>query len=156
MPRNDDARKHVLVVNDDPAILELFQDLLGEEGYEVTLEKFARETGGILNRIRQLQPDLVIMDFIIGGEAAGWQLLQATQMDRVTRDIPVIVCTGAVKQVAELNTHLERMGVRVVLKPFDIDHLIDVIGTVWEWKSSPIPEVGPTPAEPGSDDANKA
>lgn len=133
------AKKHILVVNDDPAILDLFEELLGEEGYRVTLDKFARKTGELLQTIRDLQPDLVIMDFIIGGELMGWQLLQATQMDRGTRQIPVIVCTAALKQVTELSHHLDAIGVHVVTKPFDIDHLISVIDKVWASQGSPTP-----------------
>jgi hypothetical protein len=52
-------------------------------------------------------------------------------MDRATRDLPIIVCTAAAKQVTELSSHLNELGVYVVLKPFDIDHLLEIIGKVW-------------------------
>lgn len=131
MPKRAREQKHILVINDDQAILDVFNDLLGDEGYEVTLDRFSRSTTELHQSIRELAPDLVIMDFVIGGEAAGWQLLQVTQMDRTLRDIPVIVCTGAVKQVTELGPHLESMGVQVVIKPFDIDHLLEVVDKAW-------------------------
>lgn len=132
-------KKHILVVNDDPAILELFRDLLVEEGYEVTLDKFARQTGELLESIKDLRPDLAIMDFIIGGEDSGWQLLQATKMDRATKDLPVVVCTAAVKQITELSDHLDSLDVHVVIKPFDIDVLLKIIHTVWASQDSPTP-----------------
>lgn len=131
MTPDTDHQKHIVVINDDPAVLQLFDDLLSEEGYRVTLDNFQRQTTELLQVIRDLQPDMVIMDFIIGGEPKGWQLVQATQMDRSVRDIPVIICTGAVKQVTELSAHLDSLGVHVVIKPFDIDHLIEVIDKVW-------------------------
>ncbi len=130
---------HILVVNDDPAVLDLFEDLLGEEGYRVTLDRFGRETTEIMQSLRALEPDLVIMDFLVGGEASGWQLLQAAQMDRATRDIPVIVCTAAVRQITELSDHLDSLGIHVVIKPFDIDHLLDVVQQVWDSKRSLTP-----------------
>lgn len=139
MSQDPDQRKHIVVINDDPAILQLFDELLSEEGYRVTLDNFGRQTAELLDSIRELQPDMVVMDFIIGGEAKGWQLLQATQMDRAVRDIPVIICTGAVKQVTELSGHLDSVGVQVVIKPFDIDHLIDIIDKVWLSQGSPTP-----------------
>ena len=139
MTKPEETRKHILVVNDDPAILELFRELLSEEGYEVTLDKFERQTSELQQSIRDLQPDMVIMDFVIGGESSGWQLLQVVKMDRSTRDIPVIVCTGAVKQVTELSSHLDEMGVHVVLKPFDIDHLLEIVDRSWAAESSPTP-----------------
>jgi CheY-like chemotaxis protein len=127
----DGRRRRILVINDDPAVLQLFQELLTEEGYDVLLDIFARQTSELLETVRATQPDLVIMDFIIGGEASGWQLLQAARMDRSTRHIPIIVCTAAVRQVTELSTHLDAMGVHVVTKPFDIDYLIGIIDKAW-------------------------
>jgi CheY-like chemotaxis protein len=131
MSDNAPSSKTILAVNDDPAILSLFDDLLSDEGYHVILDQFSRTTSDILNDIRSVQPDLVVMDFIIGAEGTGWQLLQAVRMDRTTRHIPIIVCTGAVRQVEELSGHLDKMNVRVVLKPFDIDHLLEIVELVW-------------------------
>lgn len=147
MSSNRPDQKHILVINDDPAILSLFQELLGEEGYQVTLDKFGRQTGELLETIRELTPDLVVMDFIIGGEDSGWQLLQATKMDRETRDTPVIVCTGAVRQITELSDHLDAMGVHVVIKPFDIDHLLEVIAKTWASLDAPTPGLDTIPLE---------
>jgi CheY-like chemotaxis protein len=116
---------HVFVINDTPAIIDLFRELLEEAGYRVTADTFnvlALEQK--LVAIKQAKPDLLILDYILGGEGIGWQLLQMVRMDRETRAIPVIVCTGAVRQVAELQAHLAEMNVAVVLKPFDIDLLL--------------------------------
>ena len=77
-------------------------------------------------------PDLIILDFVILDEGKGWQFLQLLKMDRATKEIPVIVCTAAAKLVDELQTHLDAMGVVVVLKPFDIDHLLEEIAKVWK------------------------
>ncbi len=154
MTDESQASKHILVVNDDPAILGLFEDLLGEEGYDVTLDKFGRQTGELLESIRTLKPDLVIMDFLIGHEDSGWQLLQVAKMDRETRDIPVIVCTGAVKQVTELSHHLDEMGVQVVIKPFDIDHLLEIIDKTWASLENPIPGLDTLPANDDGENEN--
>lgn len=151
MAQPQDDKKHILVVNDDPAILELFHDLLVEEGYEVTLDKFTRQTGELLQSIKELEPDLVVMDFIIGREDSGWQLLQAAKMDRSTRDIPVVVCTGAVKQVTELSNHLDSLGVHTVIKPFDIDNLLEIIDKVWDSQKSPTPGLDTLTSTPGDD-----
>lgn len=119
-----DATTHVLVINDTPEILALFRDLLEEEGYRVTLDQFAGDVGDKIRAIDHAQPDLIVLDFIIGGEALGWQLLQALRMDRRTASIPIVVCTAARKLVEELQGHLDTLAVGVVLKPFDIDHLL--------------------------------
>ena len=133
------AGKHILVVNDEPAILNLFKDLLSEEGYRVSLDKFDRDIDALQDVVRQLRPDLVILDFIIGGEHKGWQLLQVLKMDRATRDISVVICTAAAHQVTELSSHLNELGVHVVLKPFDIDHLLEIVTKVWQAEASHAP-----------------
>lgn len=120
----------VLVINDTPEILDLFQDLLGEEGFNVVPDRFTLEVGLLLKRVEELRPDLIVLDYIIGREDLGWQFLQLLKLDRATRDVPVIICTGAVRQVQEMEAQLDKMGVAVVLKPFDIDHLIGVINKV--------------------------
>jgi CheY-like chemotaxis protein len=142
MPQTDDQKKHIVVINDDPAILALFDELLSDEGYTVTLDNFQRQTADLLGVIREFQPDLVIMDFIIGGELKGWQLVQATKMDRRVRDIPVIICTAAVKQVTELSEQLDSVGVQVVIKPFDIDVLLDVMDRIWQSQGALVPGPG--------------
>jgi DNA-binding response OmpR family regulator len=121
------ARKQrVMVVNDTQEILHLFQDVLEDEGFEVVLYSYAIRD---LDEFRRVNPDLVILDFLMGGEAQGWQLLQKMKMSRLTENIPVIVCTAAIQMARELEGHLTTKNVGLVLKPFDIDDLLDAIRT---------------------------
>ena len=115
---------HILVINDTQEILELFRDILEEEGFEVSLYSRAFRD---IDEIARLRPDLVILDFLIGDEAQGWQLLQKMKMSRRTDRIPVIVCTAAVQMARELEGHLTAKGVGLVLKPFDIDDLLTAV-----------------------------
>ncbi|MCA9880274.1 MAG: response regulator, partial [Thermomicrobiales bacterium] len=114
--------RHIFVINDTVAILELFRTLLEDEGFQVTTDGFSVELLEMLDRVKAAQPDLIVLDFIILDEGKGWQFLQLLKMDRATKTIPVIACTAAARLVEELQMHLDTMGVAVVLKPFDIDH----------------------------------
>ena len=118
---------HLLVINDTPQILDLFVELFGDAGYRVTTNRFTLETDRLLAEVKEVQPDLVILDLMIGDEGVGWQFLEMLKMDRATRRLPIIVCTAAAHLVQELQSHLDDMGVAVVLKPFDIDHLLAVV-----------------------------
>jgi len=81
-----------------------------------------------LDRIRQVDPDLIILDFLMGDrELLGWQLLQKLKMDRRTDAIPIVVCTGAVKAAHEQQGYLTEQGVTLVLKPFNVDQLEDAV-----------------------------
>jgi CheY-like chemotaxis protein len=122
------GRRHIMVVNDTQEILDLFREILEGEGYRVSLYSYAFRD---LDEIKQDQPDLIILDFIIGGEAFGWQLLQKMKLDRATATIPIIACTAAVNLARELEGHLKEKGVAVVLKPFDIDDLLREVDAAW-------------------------
>ncbi|HKG26492.1 MAG TPA: response regulator [Thermomicrobiales bacterium] len=124
----DERRKHILVINDVPVLLEVFRDLLEGEGYRVSLDNFSDfDLAGKLADVKRLKPDALILDFVFGGEPLGWQLLQLLKLDRATERIPVVVCTAAAAQVKDLEGHLRTMGVATVLKPFDIDTLLAAV-----------------------------
>ena len=116
-----DKGNRALVVNDTQEILELFDDILTGMGFEVVLMSYAPRE---LERIREVEPDLVVLDFLMGDrEMLGWQLLQKLKMDRTLATIPIVACTAAVKAVQEQQGYLTEQGVMVVLKPFTVDQL---------------------------------
>ena len=112
--------KHVLVVDDTEEIIELFRDIVEGLGLRLSATTFAPED---LEAVKKIGPDLVIMDLLIGGETAGWQLLQKMKMSRETDAIPVIVCTAALDSIREQEGWLTSKGVKIVLKPFNIDDI---------------------------------
>jgi len=121
-------RKRVLVINDDQAILDVFRELLEEEGYEAVLDTL--KTGSLqtqYDRVIAERPDVIVLDFLILGEQHGWQFLQLIKMQPKTARVPVVVCTAAVELVRELGAHLTKLHVEVVLKPFEIDNLYEAI-----------------------------
>lgn len=128
-PKNGRERPLALVFNDTQEILELFRDILDEEGYDAILGTFAPRD---LSTLIEVDPDVVILDFMMGEEASGWQLLQKMKMNRGTSHIPVVVCTGAVQMVRELDGQLAAKNVGVVLKPFDIDDLVATLNATIE------------------------
>jgi CheY-like chemotaxis protein len=115
---------HILAINNDPAVLSLFRDLLQEAGYQVSTQNYIDRD---LDQIKALKPDLIVLDYMWATEDASWSLLQMLRMDPSTVAIPIVLCTGAVHEVKALEEHLVSMGVTVVLKPFNIDQLVDAI-----------------------------
>jgi CheY-like chemotaxis protein len=132
-PKHDRKRPLALVVNDTKEILDLFRDILTEEGYDVILNTYAPRD---LDALLDVDPDVVILDFMMGNEAVGWQLLQKMKMHRATQSIPVVVCTGAVQMVRDLDGQLASKNVGVVLKPFDIDDLLVTLNATIESSAS--------------------
>jgi CheY-like chemotaxis protein len=149
----DDQAKHILVINDTIEILEAFRAFLEEEGYRVSLDNFsALDVGEKHADVKRIKPDAVILDFIFGGEPVGWQFLQLLKMDRETADIPIVVCTASVRQAEELQGHLRTLGVEVVLKPFDIDHVLAALTRVLDPSGDPeAPGTPPDHSRTGKD-----
>ncbi len=116
--------QHIMIINDTIEILELFREILTEEGYEVSLYSYSIQDMG---EVERLKPDLIILDYIIGGEAVGWQTLQKLKMKRSTAHIPVLICTAAVNAIHEMEGFLKSKNVEIVLKPFDIDELLEAV-----------------------------
>jgi DNA-binding response OmpR family regulator len=84
----------VLVVEDEPDVVELIRFHLLREGYEV-----ATLTGGgeALRRIREFQPDVVLLDIMVP-QLNGWEICRRLKQDPETRSIPVIMVTGRVEE----------------------------------------------------------
>ena len=115
------AKPRVVVINDTEEILELFRDILTDMGCEVVLMSYAPDD---MRRIEEEKPELVIVDFVLGGrEFQGWQLIQKLRMNRATESVPIIACTAAVQQVRDQEGYLLEQHVAIVMKPFNIDQL---------------------------------
>ena len=78
----------VLIVDDDPNILFLYEEELKDEGYDVvTLSNCSK----IIDMIVSQEPDLVVLDIDLG-EADGLDLLQ--DIKNCYEDMHVILCTA--------------------------------------------------------------
>ncbi len=128
--------KHILAGDDSPEILDLLREILEAEGYRVSVSAQALD----LAHVKRVAPELVILDHMIDdGEGSGWQLLRDLRRDPKTADLPVVVCTGATHRVRENAELLDRLSVGVVLKPFDIDRLVEVVNGSWRDDDGGIP-----------------
>lgn len=116
--------KLIMVINDTQEILELFEQLLTDEGYHVKLYSYQIRD---LKVVKEVQPDLIIVDQMFGEEKLGWQLIQKLRMDRDTARLPVVVCSAELKTLKELEGHLKDKNIEVVIKPFDIDDLMGAV-----------------------------
>src|SRR5574338_840181 len=139
------GRKRILVVNDTKEILELFSDILETEmGHEVTVMSYHTDQ---LSRIVDHQPDLIIVDFMLGErQAVGWQLLQKLRMHPDTAHIPAVACTAAVELVRESEAYLLEQGIEVVLKPFTVRQLENAVNNALRLPGSSLGLRVPSPS----------
>lgn len=89
---------NVLVVDDDPAILDMHSRLVGQIGCQAVTARDGREA---LEAVERSRPDLILLDLMMP-EMDGFAVLDALQARRDWRDIPVIVLTARVLSEADL------------------------------------------------------
>lgn len=117
--------EHILVIDDSEELLELFHEILGvEAAYRVSSITFEPR---ILDRIKSLSPDLIICDNLLQDQEVGVHIIEMLKLDSETEKIPVIMCSGAVRQLREMEAYLASRGVDVLYKPFDVDELVNLV-----------------------------
>jgi signal transduction histidine kinase/CheY-like chemotaxis protein len=79
----------ILVVDDDPAVLDLLSITLGKEGYRVIHARSGEEA---LAQARTHHPRVITLDIMMP-RMDGWAVLAALKADPDLRDIPVVVLT---------------------------------------------------------------
>src|SRR5689334_3006944 len=82
----------IAVLDDSSALLDLMKDLLEDEGYKVVI---LNTSAGAHKALKELQPALIIIDFVLEEPDSGWQLMQILTLDPHTKEIPIIICSAA-------------------------------------------------------------
>ena len=103
----------ILVVEDEPAILELLRVNLADAGYEV---RAAPDAESAERRLQEALPDLLLLDWMLPGKS-GLVLAKELRNDARTRDLPIIMLTaraGEADKVAGLEAWVDDY----VTKPF--------------------------------------
>lgn len=111
----------VLVVDDDPDILEAICDILEVEHYRVAR---ARNGAEALDRVEEEKPDAILLDLMMP-VMDGVTFAQALR-ERPAGDVPIVVISadGNPQRAASV-------GARAYLaKPFDIDTLLAHVGAI--------------------------
>ncbi|MFN2506419.1 MAG: response regulator transcription factor [Acidimicrobiales bacterium] len=115
----------VLVIDDDPVILELLRVNFEIEGFDVVSAGDGREG---LEKALSEQPDVILSDIMMP-RLDGLQLLSELKRGPRTRNFPVILLS-AKAQNAEVQQGLDLGADDYVTKPFDPLELIDRVNAV--------------------------
>ena len=112
---------HILVIEDAPEVRALYEDVLRGEGYRVTV---LAQVPADLTVLERLQPDVLLLDYLFGGQPHGGQLIRALKARPATHHLPILVCTGALRTVQAELAYFHSEGIGLVHKPFDLDALL--------------------------------
>jgi CheY-like chemotaxis protein len=81
----------ILIIDDDVDIVEAEKALLENSGYEV-ISAFDGKEG--YRKIRELRPDLVILDVIMASPTEGFELTRQLKKDEDLASIPIVMITS--------------------------------------------------------------
>jgi len=121
------AKKYVLIVDDDPDLVETVGMLLESKGYEV-----GKAYDGIEGEesIKKRRPDVVVLDVMMPRKD-GYKLCKELKSSKWTQDIPVILLTAVGEAVSTTTyTHAEGMSTEAedyIPKPVEAQVLIESI-----------------------------
>ena len=121
------AKKYVLIVDDDPDLVETVCMMLEDKGYEV-----GKAYDGVEGEeaIKDRRPDLLVLDVMMPRKD-GYQLCAELKADTATRDIPVILLTAVGEAVPTTSyTHAQGMSTEAeeyIPKPVDSKTLVEAV-----------------------------
>jgi two-component system alkaline phosphatase synthesis response regulator PhoP len=107
------ARTRILVVDDEPDILELVQYNLSKAQYDVVGVESGEEA---LAQVRTTPPDLIVLDLMLPG-ADGLEVCKALKRDTRTAAVPIVILTARGEE-ADIVVGLELGADDYLTKPF--------------------------------------
>ncbi|RBQ03306.1 response regulator [Pedobacter miscanthi] len=118
--------KRVLVVDDDPDVLEVFQEVLETEHYKVYPLLSPRY---IFKTIRDFDPDLIILDIMLNG-MDGRAVFKELRLNPETENIPVILASARYDEtyIASQKYHPDDY----LEKPFNMGDLLQKVNALTE------------------------
>lgn len=121
------SKKYVLIVDDDPDLVETVAMMLEDKNYEV-----GKAYDGVEGEesIKARRPDLVVLDVMMPRKD-GYELCAELKADSETCDIPVILLTAVAEAVPTTTyTHAQGMSTEAedyIPKPVDSKTLVDAV-----------------------------
>jgi DNA-binding response OmpR family regulator len=121
------GEKYVLVVDDDPDLVETIGIMLESKGFAVGKAYDGVEAE---QAIKTRRPDLMILDVMMPRKD-GYQLCKELKQDSTTKGIPIIMLT-AVGDAVPTTTYTHREGLSMeaedyIEKPVDTKKLLDSV-----------------------------
>jgi two-component system alkaline phosphatase synthesis response regulator PhoP len=116
--------KKILIVDDDPDLVEAVSTILESKGYEV-----AAAYGGVegLVKARTENPDLIVLDVMMP-DKDGYMVCKELKADPTYRSIPILLLTAVVANIPT-SKYTQQMGMETeaddyVDKPVEPDELV--------------------------------
>ncbi len=122
--------RKIVVVDDEPVVLQLLAQYLGLKGFEVLLAQNGKEAFEVLQKSPAV--DLVLTDINMPG-SGGLELMEMMKQSKL-KDTPVILMTGYGDTLENSKT----LGATILRKPFRRRELLELINLVLSRSTPPV------------------
>lgn len=126
----------ILIIDDDPNIVQMLSDVLAEEGYEVAA---ATQSLRAFDRAKESKPDLILMDIMMP-YLNGFDQIKLLSLDEELKDIPIIVITAKARALDGIGDPKALRIVDYLYKPFELNDLLTKIHAVLGERDTGSPE----------------
>ena len=114
--------KRVLLVEDEPNIIEAIRFILSRDGWRVDTHS---DGSTALDAVARVSPDVMILDVMLPGKS-GFDILRELRAGETTRALPVLMLT-AKGQGKDRDLALQFGASRFMTKPFSNDEVLDCL-----------------------------
>ncbi|QDC10398.1 response regulator [Oceanicola sp. D3] len=114
--------KRVLLVEDEPNIIEAIRFILSRDGWRVDTHS---DGASALEAVARVRPDVMILDVMLPGKS-GFDILRELRADPATQALPVLMLT-AKGQGKDRDLALQFGANRFMTKPFSNDEVLDCL-----------------------------
>lgn len=120
--RGDYMAGHVLLIEDEPNIIEAIRFILSRDGWQVYTHSNGVDAAQI---VRDRAPDVVILDVMLPGRS-GYDILRELRDDPTHANLPVLMLTA--RGQSKDREMAERAGAsRFMTKPFSNAEVLDAV-----------------------------
>ena len=103
--------KSILLVEDDPFLIDIYSTKLKESGFSVEV---ASDGESALRKVKEKEPDLVILDIVLP-QLDGWEILRQIKSDPKLKNIKIIILSN-LGQKEEVERGVELGAVKYLIK----------------------------------------
>lgn len=112
----------ILVIDDEPEILEMMQSRLSAEGYQV----FTAQDGiAGVQQLYEEMPDLILLDVLMP-RVDGFKVLEILRKYQTTQDVPIVMITAKGESKNILKAH-NLKATDYLVKPFQAEELLNMV-----------------------------
>lgn len=123
----EEQKKTILLVDDDPLIIRMYQVKLSNDGYDIEIATNGEEA---LIAVRKHKPDLILLDLMMP-RMNGIETLKSLKGDAKTKNIPVVVLTNLEGREEDISKAKELGALEYIIKStIDLKELSQQVASI--------------------------